>query len=343
MLYSFYVGCYIPDPKDRGIHLLIFDSSSGALHVEGSYYGGENPSFLLRTGNFLYAANETGSSGKVSALSIGAGNALTFLNSREVSGAGTCHIAKMSSFLYAANYNSGSIFGVEILKDGSLGGIVTEIKHTGSGPNPKRQEAPHAHSVNPVPDTDILIAADLGTDRLFCYKQQANGSLTPDSTNYSTAAPSGGGPRHMAFHSENKRVYVVMEMGVSLACYKLTRPFLELEARYPLVEGSFTRDDTAADIHLTADGKRLYATVRGKNLLSVFNILDYGKLQFAGSYPTYGDSPRNFCLAPGEEFAVIAHDASGHVTVCPIDPQTGKAGNMLSSVILPGASCVINA
>ena len=343
MLYSFYVGCYTSDPKDKGIHLLTFDSSSGKLHVEDPYYGGESPSFLVSAGNFLYAANETGGSGKVSALSIGTGNTLKFLNSREVSGAGTCHIAKMNSFLYAANYVSGSIFGVEILKDGSLGSIVTEIGHTGSGPNPMRQEAPHAHSVNPVPDTDLLIAADLGADRLFCYKQQANGSLTPDSASYSAASPSGGGPRHMAFHHKNKRVYVVMEMGVSVTCYKLTNTFLELEARYPLVEGSFTQDDTAADIHLTADGERLYATVRGKNLLSVFNILDYGKLQFIGSYPTYGDSPRNFCLTPGEEFAVIAHDTSGHVTICPIDPRTGAVGNTLGSVILPGASCVINA
>ena len=82
MLYSFYAGCYTSDPKEKGIHLLRFDTNSGKLHIENSYYGGENPSFILRSGNFLYAANETGRAGKVSALSVGDQNALAFLNSR---------------------------------------------------------------------------------------------------------------------------------------------------------------------------------------------------------------------------------------------------------------------
>jgi 6-phosphogluconolactonase len=342
MLYSFYVGCYTKNPEDRGIHLLRFDTEGGGLRLEDSYYGGENPSFIIRSGDFLYAANETGSAGKVSALSVGAGNTLTFLNSREASGAGTCHVAGMNGFLYAANYVSGGIFGVEILPDGSLGGIVTEIRHHGAGPNPDRQKSPHAHSVNPVPNTDLLIAADLGADSLFCYHRRKDGSLAPDSVSPAVAAPAGGGPRHLSFHPGYKRVYAVMEMGVSLVCYKLTEKCLEREAVYPLVEGAYTQADSAADIHLTADGKRLYASVRGKNLLSVFDIDEGGPIRFTGSYPTFGDSPRNFCFSPGEGFVVIAHQASGHVTVCPVN-SNGAVGNALSSVILPGASCVIRA
>jgi 6-phosphogluconolactonase len=312
------------------------------LRLEDSFYGGENPSFLLRSGDFLYAANETGKTGKVSAFSVGARNTLTLLNSREVSGAGTCHVAKMNNFLYAANYNSGSIFGVEILPDGSLGGIVAEIQHAGSGPNPARQKGPHAHSVNPVPRSNLLIAADLGADSLFCYNQQKNGSLVPDSVSSIVKAPPGGGPRHLAVHPGGKFVYAVMEMGVSLVCYKLTDTSLKQEAKYLLIEEPFTQADTAADIHFTEDGTRLYASVRGKNLISAFNVCEGSLLQFIGSYPVYGDCPRNFCFSPGEEFVVIANQVSGNVTVCPVDSKTGAVGNALSSVDLPGASCVIN-
>jgi len=343
MIYSFYAGCYTSDISDKGIHLLRFDTDSGSLRLEDSFYGGENPSFLSRSGNFLYAANENRKVGKVSAFSIGANNTLAFLNSREVSGSSTCHVAEMNNFLYAANYGSGSIFGVEILRDGSLGGIVAEIQHAGSGPNPSRQKGPHAHSVNPVPGANLLIAADLGTDSLFCYKQQKNGSLVPDSVSPAVKAPAGGGPRHLAFHPNGKFVYAVMEMGISLVCYKLTDAGLKQEAEYPLVEGAFTEADTAADIHFTQDGTRLYASVRGKNLISAFNVREDSSLQFIGSYPAYGDCPRNFCLSPGGEFIVIANQNSGNVTVCSVDSKTGAAGNALSSVGLPGASCVIKA
>jgi 6-phosphogluconolactonase len=343
MFYYFYAGCYTSAPKDKGIHLLSFDTNGNILRLEDSFYGGENPSFLLRSGNFLYAANETGRAGKVSALSIGTHYALAFQNSREAAGAGTCHIAEMNNYLYAANYESGSIFGVEILPDGSLGGIVAEIQHEGSGPNPARQKGPHAHSVNPVPGANLLIAADLGADSLFCYNQRKDGSLVPDSISPVVSAPAGGGPRHIAIHPSGKLVYVVMELGVSLACYKLKNLSLEPEAVYPLIQGTFTQEDTAADIHFTEDGTRLYASVRGKNLISAFSTSGGAKPGFIGSYPTFGDSPRNFCFSPGEEFVLIAHQASGHVTVCPVDSKTGAVGNALGSVVLPGASCVIKA
>jgi len=217
------------------------------------------------------------------------------------------------------------------------------MQHTGSGPNQARQKGPHAHSVNPVPGVNLLIAADLGADSLFCYNQQKNGSLTPDSVSPAVKAPPGGGPRHLAFHSGGKFLYAVMEMGISLVCYELTDTGLKQLAEYPLIEGAFTQADTAADIHFTQDGTRLYATIRGKNLISAFNVRQDSSLQFIGSYPVYGDCPRNFCFSPGEEFVVIANQNSGNVTVCPVDSKTGAVGNSLSSVALPGASCVIKA
>jgi 6-phosphogluconolactonase len=132
-----------------------------------------------------------------------------------------------------------------------------------------------------------------------------------------------------------------MEMGVSLVCYKLTGECLEREAVYPLIEGDITQA-SAADIHLTGDGKRLYATVRGKNLISVFETGGDGSAKLTGSYPTFGSSPRNFCFSPDEKFVVIAHQSSGHVVACPVD-SNGAVGNALGSVILPAASCVIKA
>ena len=344
MAYTFYVGGYTKNPGDNGIHHIELDSETGGLGLKGSYYGGEKPSFLIRCGDFLYTANETGGKGTVSAVSVDAGGALTYLNSREASGAGTCHVAEMNGYLYAANYSSGSIFGVEILTDGSIGKVVAEFEHEGSGPNPNRQTKPYAHSVNPVPGDDLLIAADLGADKLFFYRQnKEDGSLTRDANTPYITMPAGGGPRHLAFHPNGKYLYAVMEMGNTLVCCINDNGVWKFDAEYPLLAGSFTEKDTAADIHFTKSGERLYSTVRGQNLISAFNVSSDGKLELIGSYPTFGDSPRNFCISPDEKYVLIANQASGQVTACPIDPTTGAIGNKTGSLDLPMASCVINA
>ena len=338
MNYSFYVGCYTKEPKDKGIHLLNFDTERGELKHIDSFFGERSPSFLTRTGNFLYAANEVGGAGMLSALSVKADKTLVYLNSAKASGMGTCHAAEMNGFLYGANYSSGSVFGAEILTDGSLGKIVADIQHEGSGPNEKRQKQPHAHSVNPVAGKDIIIAADLGADKLFCYRQQKDGSLKLSTA---VAAPAGGGPRHMAFSPDGKRVYAVMEMGITVVCYKMTDTGPVFEAEYPLVP-EIAPNDSSADIHFAANGTRLYVTTRGTNINTAFNVGSNGKLELIGRYSTHGDSPRNFCLSPCEKYVVTANQASGHITICPVG-EDGAIGEMIGSVVLSGPSCVINA
>jgi len=344
VIYAFYVGCYTKKPDDKGVHLIHLDTESGKLSFKGSFFGGEKPSFLIRKGDFMYAANEMGGNGHVSALAVKPDGEAVFLNSQKASGAGTCHVAEMNGFLYAANYSSGSIFGVDILPDGSLGKVVAEIEHEGFGPNPNRQTKPYAHSVNPVPGDNLLIAADLGADKLFFYRQcEETGALKKDETNPFVAMPAGGGPRHLAFHPTGKLFYAVMEMGVSLVCCKNVNTDWTFAAEYPLLAGSFTEKDTAADIHFIESGERVYSTVRGQNLISAFNVADDGKLQLIGSYPTFGDSPRNFCISPDERFVLIANQASGQVSACPVLSDTGEIGSMTDRIDLPGASCVINA
>jgi 6-phosphogluconolactonase len=343
MEYTFYAGCYTSQERREGIHLVRFDAEKGKLSLESSHYGGDNPSFLIKKGSYLYAANESDGAGKASALSVDRDGALTYQGSCEAVGAGACHVAEMNGFLYGANYSSGSIFGVKILPDGSLGEVTQVIRHTGSGPNPIRQTKPYAHSVNPVANTNLLLVADLGADKLFCYRQQKDGTLLPDALFPSVPSPSGGGPRHMVIHPSGNRLYVAMEMGVSIAEYSLMSDGLQLLAEYPLLAQGFTESDSAADIHFSSDFKRLYASVRGQNLMSAFSVSEDGGLKLIGSYPTYGDCPRNFCLTAKDEFILVANQNSGNIVVCPVDRDTGAIGEAVDSLPLPKVACVIPA
>ena len=71
-------------------------------------------------------------------------------------------------------------------KDGSLAPICCEIKHEGSSVNKRRQEAPHAHSINLDAANQFAFAADLGIDKVLVFRFAADGgdkTLQPVSEN----------------------------------------------------------------------------------------------------------------------------------------------------------------
>lgn len=345
--YRFYIGRYTKNDIDKGISLVEFDPEKRKLEVISDFWCGSSPSFLLKRGNVLYAANETDEHGAVSVCNIDPENGfLTFLGEASVLGMHTCQIAATGNLLYAANYSSGSLFGVQLLPDGSFGAICSEVSHTGSSTNPNRQEKAHAHSVNPDPTGERLIVADLGMDKLMIYRiDYSTGALIPDDTQPCIDTPPGEGPRHIVFHPSGNWLYVVTELGLNVLQYRITNPGEPyiLTGTYSLLNDSFTSDDTAADIHLSPDGKYLYSSVRGKNVIALFEITAEGTLEWLGTYPSFGESPRNFCITDDGKYILIAHDRSGDVVVCPIQKATGILGNKLDHVILSGASCVIQA
>ena len=112
---------------------------------------------------FLYAANEISDyhgkkSGAVSAFAIDRKSGkLTFLNELPSGGAGPCYVSldKTGKHVIVANYDSGSVAVFPVLAGGKLGQPSSVIQHTGHGPDPKRQEGPHAHQIEPLRTTAL--------------------------------------------------------------------------------------------------------------------------------------------------------------------------------------------
>ena len=97
-------------------------------------------------------------------------------------------------------------------EDGSLGEATATVQFSGSGPNPERQEGPHAHMVMPSPDGGFILAVDLGTDRLMAFRlDRERGTLSPADPPW-TQLPPGAGPRHLAFHPHRPFAYVISEL-----------------------------------------------------------------------------------------------------------------------------------
>jgi len=119
-----------------------------------------NPSFLeldLKR-RLLFCVNESDSfngkpGGGVSAFSIEPGGKLKPINKQSswAPALATLFWTKGKNIL-VANYDSGSVAVLPVAADGKLGEATSVIQLSGKGPNPKRQEGPHAHCVTLSPD-----------------------------------------------------------------------------------------------------------------------------------------------------------------------------------------------
>jgi 6-phosphogluconolactonase len=333
--YMIYVGTYT-NHGSKGIYVYRFNSSTGKLTSLGLAAETAEPSFLAVDPNerFLYAVNETGTyngqpTGAVSAFAIQPESGkLSLLNQVSSKGADPAHIIldRAGNYALVSNYTSGNVLVLSVLKDGRLGEVSAFVQHKGSSVNPERQKGPHAHAMALSPDNRFAVVADLGLDQLLVYSfDTAKGTLGAD-PQIMKASP-GVGPRHLAFSSDGRFLYVINEMQSTVVAYSYnqsTGALRELQTISTLPK-NFSGDNTAAEIEIHPSGKFLYASNRGDdNSIAVFAIDSRaGTLTFVESDPTGGKTPRNFAIDPTGSWLLAANEDSNNIVVFRIDPKTG--------------------
>ena len=336
--YLFYVGTYTEEgSKSKGIYAYRYDAATGEITALGLAAETTNPSFVAPSpdGKYLYAVNEVGNykgpnSGGVSAFSIDhATGKLTFLNEVASRGADPCYIIvdKTGKYVLVANYTGGSVAVFPVLADGKLGEASAFVQHTGHGTDPKRQEGPHAHSIDLSPDNRFAMVDDLGLDELLVYKfDAAKGSLTPNDPPFAKVA-AGAGPRHFVLHPNGKFAYVVAEMGHTVTVFSndAANGKLQPVQTVPTLPKDFTGRNDDAEIQIHPSGKFLYASNRGEDTIVVYAIdAAKGTLTQVGSVPTGGKEPRSFELDPTGTLLFAENQKSDNVVVFKIDQKTGK-------------------
>jgi 6-phosphogluconolactonase len=243
------------------------------------------------------------------------------------------------NWLIVTNYGTGSAGIYPLQPDGSIGEMADFVKHHGKGPNAVRQEAPHAHSSIFTPDNRYAIIADLGTDQLVIYQLD---TLTGKLLLYSSVnTRPGTGPRHLAFHPNGKWLYAANELDSTITLYDYDAVNGALTERQSLPTiPSDSPENLVADIHISASGQRVYVSNRGHNSLAVYDVREDGSLSLR-SIPTCGGNwPRNFALAPGGQFVLVANQNSNEICVLPILEGMEALGAPVARVNVAGASCI---
>ncbi|MDR1049462.1 MAG: lactonase family protein [Synergistaceae bacterium] len=314
--------------KGKGIYVYEMEPETGRLSLAAVTEGVPNPSYLTLSpsGEFLYCVNELKeyegmASGSVSAFAHSEGR-LRFLNSRATRGTDPCHISidSKGTHVFAANFMSGSVHAFPVEKDGSLGEGGRFIQHEGKSVHPTRQKGPHAHSLVLDARERYALVPDLGLDRILIYKtdlRPGGEGLTAENHGFYESAP-GSGPRHCVFHPSGRFCCVINELDVSVSVLGWSdgKGKLSHLQTLPLVDPETDRNGSiGADIQMSPDGSRVYASIRGLNTLSEMKAGPTGTLSLERSVPSGGKTPRSFALSPDGRFLVAANQDTDNLTV----------------------------
>lgn len=334
-----FVGCYTGETggEGEGVALLRRDPRTGVLTRLGVAARTPSPSFLTQHPALpvLYAVNEL-DTGTVTAFAVAEDGTLTLLAVRGTGGKHPCHVAVTPDgrHLLTANYSSGSVSVHPLDPDGAPAEHSDLLHLDGSGPDPDRQEGPHAHMVVPDPSGPGVLVADLGSDRVWRARlDPVSGRLT-DVAPAVTAAP-GTGPRHL-LRSADGALLVVGELAADLTWY---RPAADgtLERAGGVPATTVGGIDCPSEITAGRDGRFVYVANRGPNTVSAF-AWD-GAAALVAEVPTGGDWPRHMTLAGDHLY--VANERSHTVTIFRIDQETGIPHPQGEPVGEPSPTCVL--
>jgi 6-phosphogluconolactonase len=248
--------------------------------------------------------------------------------------------------VFVANYGGGSIESIPLEADGRLGAVGTFVQHAGSSVNPARQSGPHAHSIYSTPDNRLVLAADLGLDRVLVYRlDTADAKLTVNDPAF-VALPPGSGPRHLVFHPNGKFVYVINEMLCTVAVFRFDAAhgaLTEVQTVSTLPSGQPVETGfSVAEIAVHPSGRFLYGSNRGHNSIAVF-ALDpaTGRLTHVENQSTRGATPRHFALDPTGAWLLAENQDSGDLAIFRIDGATGRLAAQGAPVAVPTPVCAV--
>jgi 6-phosphogluconolactonase len=241
-------------------------------------------------------------------------------------------------FLFGASYGANLVSVNPVGADGRIGEPLQVVP-----------TARNAHSIRADNSNRFVFAPHLGTDQVFQFLfDEKSGRLTAN-TPPVLQLKQGTGPRHLVVAQDNRFIYLLNELTgtvTTLALDPSTGLLTELDSvsvlppETKLVPGmprgavgtpganqapgrNTDNDIWAADIHLTPNGRFLYASERTTSTIGALRVDGAsGKLVYVGSTPTE-KQPRGFNIDPTGQFIVVSGEKSDMLAVYSIQAESG--------------------
>ncbi|CAH2911162.1 MAG: hypothetical protein, not 6-phosphogluconolactonase [uncultured Paraburkholderia sp.] len=218
-------------------------------------------------------------------------------------------------YLLSASYG-GNLLAVNSIGANGVAGNVQQIVKTG----------PMAHAIRNAPDNRYVFASVLGADAWLRLEfDPSNGALTEDAAP-AYSLPGKSGPRHFVFSPDQRFVYLIDELDGKLHVLTFDK---QRDAVKPVQTISILPPDFAgdkpwgADVHITPDGRFVYASERTSSTLAAYRVdRATGKLTRRGTYPTE-KQPRGFNIDPSGNYLLAVGQLSPSLSAYRINRETG--------------------
>ena len=239
-------------------------------------------------------------------------------------------------FLLGASYGGHQVGVNAIGKDGKVSQPIQVIP-----------TARNAHAIITDKTNRYVFAPHLGTDQIFQFKLDAKTGRLSSNTPATVQIRQGSGPRHIIRSADNRYFYLLNELTATVTTLsldaktglltevstvsalppdsKLTPGVAGLPAGTPGAPPprDVSNDIWASDLHLTPNGRFLYAAERRGSSLATLSVDGAtGKLTYVTSTPVE-KQPRGFAIEPKGRYMVVAGEKSDTLSVYAIDQASG--------------------
>ena len=314
-----YIGTYTTG-RSQGIYRFTFDPDTGTLSEPILFAAVRNPKCVARKGSILASAIEL--EGRAGVALWDARHPCTPPFSMCCPEKQTpCHLRFSGSSLLAANYHEG-LFTVYRTDSHNLS-CATQIA-CGEKAGCHQSLGRRGFILVPCLEQDQV--------RIFDRKFSPRGVIL---------FPTGSGPRHGIFHPKDRTLWMVTERSHELyhfnyadTRYQLLQQVSILPKDHPEYAAS-----TTAAIRLSPDGRFLYTSTRGADIMSVF-ALDADGAHLIQQMPCGGKHPRDFILSDDGRYVLVLCRDSDDLFSFPRDAETGKLGEIVSHIHVPEGSSI---
>jgi len=311
---------YVSNADSQEISILKLDKAKGTLEPLDTVKAGGSamPLAVSPDRRFLYAALRSQPYRVVSFAIAPADGRLTRLGESSLADSmANIDTDRSGRWLFAASYGGAKITVNEIGKDGVVGAVRQLI-----------DTAPNAHAIHADAANRFVLATSLGGDNVSIWRFDAQTGKLAANDPPLLAAPPKSGPRHFVWDRAQRFVYLLGEVDASLGVYAwdAQRGALRELQRTTTLPAGFGGKPWAADLHLSPDGRFLYASERSSSTISTFRVDPVsGLLQPLGQTPTE-KTPRGFAIDPSGAFLIAAGQDSNAVSLHAIDAGSGALG-----------------
>jgi 6-phosphogluconolactonase len=313
---------YISNADSREIYVLELVAADGSVREiqKVSTAGNVMPLAISHDRKFLYASLRS-EPWSVSAFAI---NPIT----GELSAGKTVPLAdnmaylstdRTGRYLLAASFAGSRISVNRITAPGEVDPTPLAVIPTGK----------NAHAIVTDPSNNFVFVTNLGDDQILQYRfEEATGRLGSAMV---ATTKKGAGPRHLVFHPSRPLLFNINELDGTVDSWRLNATtgaltHLNTASLMPVTDPAPPTSrpaPSAADIHITPDGKFLYTTERSTNTIAGFRVdAENGKLTLLATYPTE-TQPRGFNIDPAGKYLIVAGQKSNGLSTYAIDRDQG--------------------